>query len=150
MFLENELNTLKIIGGSEGKYIPDSVANDVDHPVIYSANFIKYRLKDDESDFEGKVKIKHDRTDLDAGFVSVNWQNNLLNALPRTASDTISEPLFPVIKEDGRDPMTGDAMIYNLKTRKGKISKGQTKADDGYYTGKKIRNESETLIHLRR
>ena len=148
MFMENELNTLKIIGGSEGKYIPDSVANDVDHPVIYSANYIKYRLKDDESDFQGKVKIKHDRTDLDAGFVSVNWQNNLLNALPRMMSDTISEPLFPIIKEDGRDPMTGDAMVYNLKTRKGKITKGQTKADDGYYTGKRIRNESQKVFFI--
>ena len=148
MFMENELNTLKIIGGSEGKYIPDSVANDVDHPVIYSANYIKYRLKDDESDFQGKVKIKHDRTDLDAGFVSVNWQNNLLNALPRMVSDTISEPLFPIIKEDGRDPMTGDAMVYNLKTRKGKITKGQTKADDGYYTGKRIRNESQKVFFI--
>ena len=148
MFMENELNTLKIIGGSEGKYIPDSVANDVDHPVIYSANYIKYRLKDDESDFQGKVKIKHDRTDLDAGFVSVNWQNNLLNALPRMVTDTISEPLFPIIKEDGRDPMTGDAMVYNLKTRKGKITKGQTKADDGYYTGKRIRNESQKVFFI--
>ena len=148
MFMENELNTLKIIGGSEGKYIPDSIANDVDLPVIYSANYIKYRLKDDESDFQGKVKIKHDRTDLDAGFVSVNWQNNLLNALPRMVSDTISEPLFPIIKEDGRDPMTGDAMVYNLKTRKGKITKGQTKADDGYYTGKRIRNESQKVFFI--
>ena len=148
MFMENELNTLKIIGGSEGKYIPASSANDVDLPVIYSANYIKYRLKDDESDFQGKVKIKHDRTDLDAGFVSVNWQNNLLNALPRMVSDTISEPLFPIIKEDGRDPMTGDAMVYNLKTRKGKITKGQTKADDGYYTGKRIRNESQKVFFI--
>ena len=148
MFMENELNTLKIIGGSEWKYIPDSIANDVDLPVIYSANYIKYRLKDDESDFQGKVKIKHDRTDLDAGFVSVNWQNNLLNALPRMVSDTISEPLFPIIKEDGRDPMTGDAMVYNLKTRKGKITKGQTKADDGYYTGKRIRNESQKVFFI--
>ena len=148
MFMENELNTLKIIGGSEGKYIPDSIANDVDLPVIYSANYIKYRLKDDESDFQGKVKIKHDRTDLDAGFVSVNWQNNLLNALPRMVTDTISEPLFPIIKEDGRDPMTGDAMVYNLKTRKGKITKGQTKADDGYYTGKRIRNESQKVFFI--
>ena len=120
----------------------------MDLPVIYSANYIKYRLKDDESDFQGKVKIKHDRTDLDAGFVSVNWQNNLLNALPRMVSDTISEPLFPIIKEDGRDPMTGDAMVYNLKTRKGKITKGQTKADDGYYTGKRIRNESQKVFFI--
>ena len=63
-------------------------------------------------------------------------------------SDTISEPLFPIIKEDGRDPMTGDAMVYNLKTRKGKITKGQTKADDGYYTGKRIRNESQKVFFI--
>ena len=53
MFLEDELDVLKVIGGSEGKYIPDSISNDVDQPIIYSANYIKYRFNEDESDFEG-------------------------------------------------------------------------------------------------
>ena len=147
-FYDNDLSIINIIGGSEGKYLPDSIANDNDQPVIYKANKIKYRLNRDESDFHGNVNIRHDRTILDAGFVNVNWKTDMLDALPRMKGDTLSDPILPVIKEEGRDPMTGNAMTYNLKTRKGRVTQGQTKADDGYYTGKRIRNESQKVFFI--
>jgi len=147
-FVDDELNMINIIGGAEGKYIPDSIANDDDSPVIYKANRIKYRLANDESDFQGNVNIKHDRTNLDAGFVNVDWKTDMLNAQSRMNGDTLSEPLLPVIKEEGRDPMTGNSMSYNLKTRKGRVIKGQTKADDAYYTGNRIRNESKKVFFI--
>ena len=147
-FYDDDLNIINIIGGSEGKYLPDSISNDNDHPVVYKANKIKYRLKHDESDFYGNVNIRHDRTNLDAGFVNVNWKTDMLDALPNVKGDTLSEPILPVIKEEGRDPMTGNAMTYNLKTRKGRVTQGQTKADDGYYTGKRIRNESQKVFFI--
>ena len=147
-FYDDDLSKINIIGGSEGKYSPDSVFNDNDKPVIYKANRIKYHFLNDESDFNGSVNIRHDRTNLDAGFVKVNWKTNMLDALPRLAGDTLSEPIPPLIKEEGRDPMTGDAMTYNLKTRKGRISKGETKADDGYYTGSRIKNESKKVFFI--
>ena len=50
-FLDNELDRLKIIVWSEGKYIPDSVSNDVDFPVLYSADKIQYLLNDLLTDF---------------------------------------------------------------------------------------------------
>ena len=147
-FYDDDLSKINIIGGSEGKYSPDSVFNDNDQPVIYKANKIKYHFLNDESDFKGSVNIRHDRTNLDAGFVKVNWKTNMLDALPRMEGDTLSEPIPPLIKEEGRDPMTGDAMTYNLKTRKGRIAKGETKADDGYYTGSRIKNESKKVFFI--
>ena len=147
-FLENELDRLRIIGGSEGKYVPDGIANDLDFPVIYSADQIEYRLKDEETDFEGHANIKHEKTNLEAGFITVNWQTNMLNAIPKLEGDTLHEALFPVIKEKGKDPMSGDAMTYNLDTRKGRVIKGHTKADDGYYTGNQIRNETEKVFYI--
>jgi len=147
-FLEHELDRLRIIGGSEGKYVPDGIANDLDFPVIYSADQIEYRLKDKETDFEGHANIKHEKTNLEAGFITVNWQTNMLNAIPKLEGDTLHEALFPVIKEKGKDPMSGDAMTYNLDTRKGRVIKGHTKADDGYYTGNQIRNETEKVFYI--
>ncbi|MBL51446.1 MAG: hypothetical protein CMG57_05765 [Candidatus Marinimicrobia bacterium] len=147
-FLEDELDLLRIIGGSEGKYVPDSIASDVDMPVVYSADEIKYRMKDEESDFNGKANIKHDATNLEAGFITVNWKTQLLNAIPKLESDSLSEPLKPIIKEKGKDPMTGDAMTYNLGTKKGKVTKGHTKADDGYYSGKQINNETNKIFFI--
>ena len=103
-FYDNDLSTINIIGGSEGKYIPDSLSDGNEYPVTYKASRIKYHLQNDESDFDGNVNIKHDGTSLDAGFVNVNWKTNMLNALPRMSGDTLSELIPPLIKEAGRDP----------------------------------------------
>ena len=147
-FYNNDLSVINIVGGSEGKYTPDSVFNENDQPVVYKANTVKYRLLNDASDFNGNVNIKHGRTTLDAGFVNVSWKTNMLDALPGLDGDTLNEPIPPIIKEEGRDPMTGDAMTYNLRTRKGRITKGETRADDGYYTGSRIKNESKKVFFI--
>ena len=98
------------------------------------------------TNFKGNTDIQFEDTNLKAGYVSVNWKTSILNALPKESSDTTKISLNPTIIEPGRDPMTGDEMLYNLKTKKGKITKGSTKADDGFYTGSQIRNESEKVF----
>ena len=145
-FSDKDLKNINIIGGSEGKYQPDSLSNDNKSPISYRANTIFYYSERDQSDLIGNVNIRHIDTDLDAGFVNVNWKNNLLDALPRLDGDTITEPILPVVRESGRDPMTGSAMKYNLITRKGTIKQGKTKADDGFYVGEKIKNESQEVF----
>ena len=71
-FSHNELNKLQILSGAEGKYIPDSIAAEMDSPIIYSADQIKYRLKDEESDFNGNANIEQDNTKLNAGFIKID------------------------------------------------------------------------------
>ena len=148
-FNENELTQLNIIGGSTGEYLPDSVSNDINSPITYSANNILYRFIKKESDFHGQAKIKHEKTKLEAGFINVKWKNSLLNALPNPIGDSINIPLLPIIEEDGKDPMVGSAMTYNIKSKRGKITKGKTKADDGYYTGQQIRNQSSKVFYIK-
>ena len=147
-FIENSLDEININGGSKGEYTPDSISNDVSSKIIYSSDFIKYKLNQEETDFKGNTHLKYEETDLEAGFISVNWKTNLLNAKPMEVRDSLTDPIYPTINEKGRDPMTGDEMIYNLKTKKGRITKGITKADDGYYTGNQIRNESEKVLFI--
>ncbi|MFL3008456.1 MAG: putative LPS assembly protein LptD [Candidatus Neomarinimicrobiota bacterium] len=147
-FSNNSLDQININGGSKGEYIPDSLSNDVDSKINYSSDFIKYKLDSEETDFRGNTHIKYEETDLEAGFITVNWRTNILNAKPMAIGDSSINPTYPTINEKGRDPMTGDEMIYNLKTKKGRITKGSTKADDGFYTGNQIRNESEKVIFI--
>ena len=45
--------------------------------------------------------------------------------------------------------MSGTKMTYNLKTKKGRVVKGGTKADDGYYTGSEIRNETKKTVFIK-
>ena len=147
-FRDNDLDKLTVIGGSQGIYTPDKAGADMEFPIIYSADEIYYRVPVEKTDLAGQAKIKHDNTDLEAGFVTVDWKTDMLNALPRPKQDTLSESIQPVIKEKGKDPMSGDRMTYNLKTRKGRVVKGATQADEGYYTGHEIRNESKKVIFI--
>jgi len=147
-FSNNELEKLNILEGAEGVYTPDSMATDMNSPVKYSANHIQYFLKNRESDFHGNANIEQDKTKLISGFINIDWQSNMLQALPFFDNDTAQKPISPVIKEEGLDPMTGDEMTYNLRTKRGKIKKGKTKADDGHYTGSQIRNQSEKVIFI--
>ena len=117
-------------------------------PIKYSANHIQYFLKNRESDFHGNANIEQDKTKLSSGFINIDWQSNMLQALPFFDNDIAQKPVSPVIKEEGRDPMTGDEMTYNLRTKKGKIKKGKTKADEGHYTGSQIRNQSENVFFI--
>ena len=147
-FLNNDLDKLTVIGGSQGTYTPDKAGAGMEFPITYSADNIYYRVPVEKTDLAGQAKIKHDNTDLEAGFVTVDWKTNMLNALPHSNQDSLSGSIQPVIKEKGKDPMTGDRMTYNLKTRKGRMVKGVTRADDGYYTGHEIRNESKKVIFI--
>ncbi len=147
-FTKNSLNKINIMGGSEGEYIPDSLSNDITSRINYSSNQIEYKINQKKTNFIGNTNIKYEETNLEAGYISVDWETNILNALPKAKLDTLTNGLYPTIKEKGRDPMTGDEMIYNLKTKKGRIVKGNTKADDGFYTGNQIRNESKKILFI--
>ena len=86
--------------------------------------------------------------DLTSGFINVDWDNNLLRAFPTNPADTIAKFQKPTILERGRDPMVGDSLIYNLKSRKGRIKQGRSKADDGYYAGNEIRNNDQKIYYI--
>ena len=148
-FTEKELNNILVNGGSRGKYIPDTVSSDIEYPLIYSAEKIDYHLKTEETELIGNAKAHHDNTDLEAGYIKVDWPTKMLNAHPRSIADSIYKTIKPTITEKGRDPMVGKEMIYNLDTKRGKIIYGKTKAEDGYYKGKEIRNESDDIIYIK-
>ena len=38
-------------------------------------------------------------------------------------------------------------MTYNMESRQGKVIKGKTKADDGYYHGQEIRNQDMDIFY---
>tara|TARA_B110000196_G_scaffold101072_1_gene87824 strand:+ start:23 stop:3553 length:3531 start_codon:yes stop_codon:yes gene_type:complete len=148
-FIDKQLNNIFVSGGSQGKYVPDTISNNFEYPLIYSAEKIDYHLKTEESELIGNAKAHHENTDLEAGYIKVNWPTKILNAHPRNAADSTYKIIKPTIIEKGRDPMVGNEMIYNLETKRGKIIYGKTKSDDGYYKGKEIRNESDEIIYIK-
>ncbi|MBT5734668.1 hypothetical protein HOI27_07685 [bacterium] len=148
-FYNKELNNIIVSGGAQGEYIPNTKADGSTFPLIYSADKLDYFLKDENTNLSGNAQARHDNTDLKAGFIKVNWKTRILKAFSRDWADSTSSYLKPSIIEKGRDPMVGNEMTYNLDTKRGKINYGKTKADDGFYRGSEIRNESNKTIYIK-
>lgn len=146
---EGDLQRIFIAGGSRGIFTPDSSNAGIEGPITYTSRDIDYRIDSEETDLHGEARIDYTNLDLKAGFINVNWRKNLLKALPATALDSSYGAIQPIITERGREPMVGDSMLYNLQSRRGRISRGKTKAEDGYYSGREIRNREEKLFYIR-
>ena len=148
-FADDNLENIALLGGSEGIYTPDTSGGDLEGPIKYSSDDIFYNLNTKQTHLLSSAKIHYTDTDLEAGYIRVDWDRNLLHAFPKVSTDSLAEELRPQLLEKGREPMEGDAMVYNLKTRRGKVSKGRTKEGDGYYHGKEIRNQGEKNLFVR-
>ena len=147
-FIEENIDKIIVSGGSRGEYTPDTSASSIEGPIIYSSEIIKYNVNQEETDLHGDAKINYTNMNLDAGYVNVNWITNILEAKTKSNMDSSFKEISPTIIEDGRDPMTGKEMIYNLSSKKGSVSKGRTFAEDGFYTGSQIRNQDKKTIFI--
>lgn len=145
---EVELENIHISGGSRGLFTPDTTNKDMEAPIRYTADEILYDLETEKTDLTGEANILYTDVDLTSGFINVDWNNNLLKAFPTAPLDTTAEMKKPTIIERGRDPMVGDTLVYNLKTRKGRVKQGRSKADDGYYAGNEIRNNDQKIYYI--
>ena len=146
-FDDKKLTNIYVKGGSMGEYIPDTISNKLKSPLFYSAEKIDYYVASEETELIGNAKVNHEYTELEAGYMKVNWPRKILNALPIN-QDSIYKSIKPKIIENNRDPMIGNEMIYNLETKRGKIIYGKTTADDGFYKGKEIRNEDNKIVYI--
>ena len=146
-FRDNDLKKIFVSGGSEGVYTPDSTDADMDVPIKYKSEDIEYDMTNEYTDLHGEASIDYTNVNLTAGFINVAWKNNLLRALPESERDSLYGRLLPTMVEEGDEPMVGDTMIYNLETRNGKVIKGKTQADDGFYVGQEIRNQDMDIFY---
>ncbi len=149
-FIDKRLNHIVVIGGAEGQYIPDKTNTSVDTTVIYSAARIDYFLKDKNTYLNNASSIRSGDMKLTAGKIQIEWNSNLLYAFPigPPPYDSLSTDL-PTLYQSGREPFSGDEMIYNMKTRKGRIVEGRTREQDGYYYGENISKVSTREFYVR-
>ena len=147
-FLENDIDKIIISGGSRGEYIPDTTSSNIEGPILYSSEIIKYNVNQEETDLHGDAKIDYTNMNLDAGYINIDWVTNILEAKAQSSLDSTFNILKPTIIERGRDPMVGNEMVYNLSTKKGSVIKGRTSAEDGFYTGSQIRNQDKETIFI--
>ena len=115
--------------------IPKS-KNDITDTVHYEADFIDYDNGERILSLHGRAWIRYQNITLLADTVVYTVSDNQFQA--RGAPTLI----------EGGDTTVGDFMVYNIKTRRGRVSYAMTRLDDTYVTGSNIVKTPENCLYI--
>ncbi|MFH1219288.1 MAG: LPS assembly protein LptD [Candidatus Eisenbacteria bacterium] len=104
--------------------------------VVYESDSLRYDVPQALMYLEGKASISYLGMKLYSEAIEYNSRTYNLYAA-----------VDPVLWE-GEDKITGSAMSYNLKTKRGAVVAGRTRFEKGLYTGRLIRKTGATTLNV--
>jgi lipopolysaccharide assembly outer membrane protein LptD (OstA) len=123
----------------------------IDSVVTYSAtDSVVYSLATKTMYLYGKGDIKYKELGLKAENIDVNWNTSMLNAVgvPDTADTTGRKFRGQPDLVDGNEKYHGSRVMYNFKSKKGKITLGQTEIEKGLYYGEEIKRVDTDVLFV--
>ncbi|MCF7804115.1 MAG: hypothetical protein K9N46_12265 [Candidatus Marinimicrobia bacterium] len=148
--LGDSLQQIDVIGGTRGTFKPHRSNTSVDTTIYYEADHIVFQVPERITNLKYEADARYQGMELEAGLIDVFWNRNLLIATP--LPDSVDAERYqrnvPLFTQRGQEPMSGDTLMYNIKTQRGRVIQGQTKFEDGFYTGKKIMKRGEKTLYV--
>jgi hypothetical protein len=95
----------------------------------------------------GNAKVHYEDFDLHAAYIEIDNKNNLVTAMGVADSNgnLKGNPEF----KDGQTDMSCEKIIYNIKTKKGKITGILTKQSDMFIHGEAVKKDSNNVMYIR-
>ena len=123
----------------------------VDTVVNYSStDSIVYYLPTKTMSLYSNSDIKYQKMELQAERIDINWDNSemIATGVPDT-SDTTSKKLrgAPVMN-DQDEVYNGRELGYNFKTKRGRIQVADTKMEEGFYHGEKLKKVGQDVLFI--
>ena len=124
--------------------------SDIEGPIQYEAMEIDNLMDERKTVLTGRAKVTYLDVTLSAAKITVDWENDYMTAegvwdsvwvRNEGQEDSVQVVRFngaPEFSEAG-DVMTGEVMVYNFKSRKGRVLRGRTAFEDGFYSGGAIK-----------
>ncbi len=140
---DSSISEITVTGGAEGEFTPARGSTEIESPIKYWAHHIAYSMQNETTQLKTGATIDYGDMKLKAGHIGVYWRQNLLRA--RSLIDTLGSNDFPVLSQKGQEDFNGKSMVYDLKTRRGKVAAGRTKMDDGNYYGEELTRINEDI-----
>ena len=119
----------------------------IDTLVVYKAqDSITYSLRTRFMKLYGKGDIKYRTMGLQSDQIDINWDTATLKATGRkdTSDKMIGEPIMV----DGGEKYNGSEVTYNFRSKRGRITVGETEMDEGYYHGEEIKRMSPEVLFV--
>ena len=142
----NNATNLESEGGVIGQFNP-SATNISQEKVDYKGRRVEFDTNRQQSKMFGEANIYQEGMDLTAAQINIDWNSNILEAFDKNPFND-DEYLQPTLVENGREPVSGKSMIYNIKDRKGKVLAGSTKVQNNMYMGKQITTVTDSTFYI--
>ena len=142
----NNATNLESEGRVIGQFNP-SATNISQEKVDYKGRRVEFDTNRQQSKMFGEANIYQEGMDLTAAQINIDWNSNILEAFDKNPFND-DEYLQPTLVENGREPVSGKSMIYNIKDRKGKVLAGSTKVQNNMYMGKQITTVTDSTFYI--
>lgn len=120
----------------------------IDKKVIYSArDSMRFDLASRRIYLFGEADVKYGNIHLNADFITINWETNLIHAAGSTDS-TGKVTGRPKFSQDGQE-FEAEEMDYNFKSRKGRIREIYSKQGEGFLLGEEVRKGADNDFFVR-
>lgn len=149
-FEQSQPDTIKVKNDSLVTTI-DSTTVDEKGPeseMIYEAeDSIRMEPENKKVYLFGNAKLHYEDFDLKAAYIEIDNKNNLVTAMGITDSsgNLSGNPEF----KDGQNDMACEKIVYNIKTKKGKITGILTKQSDMFIHGEAVKKDSNNVMYIK-
>ncbi|MBU3741852.1 MAG: LPS-assembly protein LptD [Candidatus Kapabacteria bacterium] len=120
----------------------------VDTIVVFSAaDSARLSLKSKRLRLRGKADAVYGAQRLQSEVIVMDFGTSLLTA------DGVREPSgrlvgFPVFSDAGSE-YAGESILFNVRTRRGRVTMGETSVDGGFYYGSSIKRVEDDVAYIR-
>ena len=148
-----ELRQLPVAGQDTTVAPQDSVAlsapkGDIETTIKYSArDSIRFEVESKVVHLYGDAKIKYGTMSLDAAYIVIDYETNMLTAT--TLTDSVGKELGVPVFTDGGETYAAKRIAYNYKSKRGRIAEVVTQQGEGYIHAEVVkRNENNEFFGL--
>jgi lipopolysaccharide assembly outer membrane protein LptD (OstA) len=135
--LKPNVKTVKISG--------DAISSKVDYKAEDS---LRFEVDSQKVFLYGKAEVQYEDINLKANYIVLDMKNNLVYA--EGTIDSTGKLLGKPEFSDGNQTFVAQSMVYNIKTKKGRIREVDTREGEGYLHGETIKKDSNNVIYMSR
>ena len=120
----------------------------IDTPIDYSADdSIRMEPGSRKIYLYGNAEVHYGDFNLTAAYIEIDNRSNLVSAsgVPDSAGKLTGIPVF----KDGKSEMSAEKIVYNTRTKKGKITGIMTRQADMYIKGQAVKKDTNNVMYIK-
>ncbi len=122
--------------------------NVIEEEIKYNArDSIRFEVKGQKIYLFGEAVVEFSGRTLKADYIEIDNKNNLVTA--SGTKDSLGRPVGQPDFKDGESSMRAEKIIYNTKTKKGKIFGVYTEQADMIIYGETIKKDSNNVLYIK-